>query len=89
MQTAGADADDAEAANTAEDAAVPSISGRGVTAYGGVTEDAGARVGRSKKAPVKVDNHARAQKGKMIAQPLTGMGNPSCTVSASYTAVSL
>lgn len=48
MLTADADADVTEDAAAAADTEVPSVSGQ-ATAYGGVTEDAGVRVGRTKK----------------------------------------
>ena len=82
IATAGADADDAGAATASEDAAVPSTSDRGVTAYGGVTEDAGARIGRTKKnskAPIKAENHTRAGKAKKGSEPLLGRDSPCCT----------
>ena len=69
---AGADDDDAEAA--ASDAAVPSTSGQDVAAYGGVTEDAGVRMGRTKKSRVApaAENGVKAARGKKGSHPITG-----------------
>lgn len=69
---AGADVDEAETA--ASDAAVPSTSGQDAAAYGGVTEDAGVRMGRTKKGRVvpAAENGVKPAKGKKGSHPVTG-----------------